>query len=82
MLLEEVSRRGEEGGSVLYWIPVSRSKSDVRWWEVLGPIGDPAEFYGRVEAERAIRPADRDEQTMLVDNVEVVDQPDILPLAS
>jgi hypothetical protein len=82
VLLEEVGRRIEERGAVYHRISVSGSKTDGHGREILGPIGELAEFDGRVETERAICPANREKQTMFVDDVEVLDQPDRLSLTT
>lgn len=59
-----------------------RLKAERQGWEVPSPVGKATEVCGRVEAHGAIALADRDEQSMLVDQVKVVDKPDELALAA
>jgi hypothetical protein len=59
-----------------------RLKAERQGWEVPSPVGKATEVCGRVEAHGAIGLADRDEQSMLVDQVKVVDKPDELALAA
>src|SRR6266545_2838784 len=57
-------------------IPLGRPDEDREGGQVLCSLAGSEQHLGSVEAERPVGGADRDEQAVLVDHVQVVDQPE------
>jgi hypothetical protein len=67
----------EQFGARLHRIPAGGFEVEHRDWQVLCPIRQPAESGCSIEAERLVADADGDQQAMLIDDVELINQPEL-----
>jgi hypothetical protein len=80
ILFKELGIGAKECCALLNRIPLGRLNEDWHGWQVLCSLAGSAKHCGNIEAERPVGGTNRDEQAVLVDHVEVVDQPDVFPV--
>jgi len=61
--------------TLLHRVTLSRTDAERHDWQVLCPVGQFSEWLGSIENQQFVGDADREQQPMLVDRVEMVDQP-------
>ncbi len=82
ILLKGTGVGAEQFGARLHRTPVGGSDENHRDWQVLCPVRQPANSCGDVKAQPFITGDGRDEQAMLIDDVQSIDEPEVFAVPS
>lgn len=67
----------EQFGAILQRVDAVRANADRHGWQVLYPIGHTAKQPSGIEGHACVGGSDGEQQAMLVDQIKVVDQPEL-----